>query len=45
MIIGENKIGGDLEVNPIRPKKLTNVRTHAADEKIVLIPPKQFTLD
>lgn len=45
MVIGENKLGNDMEVNPVRAKKLTNVRTHAADAKIVVFPPKELSLD
>jgi GTP-binding protein len=33
MIIGESSRGSDLEVNPIREKKLTNVRAAGADDK------------
>ena len=45
MIIGENKLGNDMEVNPIRAKKLTNIRTHSTDAKIVVFPPKELSLD
>ncbi|CAD8060651.1 unnamed protein product [Paramecium primaurelia] len=44
-VIGEHKLEQDIEVNPIREKKLTNVRTVLADEKISLFPPKVFTLE
>jgi len=33
------------QVNPVREKKLTNVRTTAADEKVFLSPPRQLTLE
>lgn len=32
-------------MNPIREKKLTNIRTTAADEKVFLVPPKVMTLE
>jgi GTP-binding protein len=32
-------------VNPCRTKKLTNIRTHAADEKLLLTPPRIMTLE
>ena len=35
----------DLVVNPNKVKKLTNIRTTAADEKLVLAPPRQLTLE
>lgn len=34
-----------MEVNPIKEKKLTNVRSVAAEEKINLFPPKTFSLE
>lgn len=34
-----------MEVNPIREKKLTNVRTVLAEEKLNLFPPKTFALE
>ena len=45
MIIGEHSREVDLIVNPCRTKKLTNIRTHAADEKLVLTPPRQLSLE
>ena len=36
MIIGENSRGEDLEVNPMKGKKLTNVRASGKDETIRL---------
>jgi len=32
-------------VNPTKEKKLTNVRTHAHDEKVILIPPKIMSIE
>ena len=46
MVIGENRQSeGDMEVNPVREKKLTNVRSVCADDKIVVFPPRVFSLD
>ena len=45
MIVGENSRDQDLIINPCKTKKLTNIRTHAADEKLVLTPPRQITLE
>lgn len=45
LVIGQTNKEQDVEVNPARQKKVTNVRTHAHDEKIVLIPHKSFTIE
>ena len=45
MIIGANAKPGDIEVNPIKGKKLTNMRASGSDEKARLIPPIQFSLE
>ena len=45
MIVGENSRDNDLVVNPVREKKLTNVRSSGADDAIVLKPPRQLTLE
>jgi GTP-binding protein len=45
MIVGEHSRESDLIVNPCKTKKLTNIRTHAADEKLILTPPRQITLE
>jgi GTP-binding protein len=45
MIVGIHSRDNDLVVNPNKTKKLTNIRTTAADEKLVLAPPKQITLE
>jgi GTP-binding protein len=45
MIIGENSRPGDLDVNPMKEKKLTNMRTTASDENIQLEPPRELTLE
>ncbi|MCE2509562.1 MAG: translational GTPase TypA [Alphaproteobacteria bacterium] len=45
MIIGEHSRGNDLEVNPLKGKQLTNIRTHAKDEAIALTPPVRMSLE
>jgi GTP-binding protein len=45
MVIGIHSRDNDLVVNPTKVKKLTNIRTTAADEKLVLAPPRQLTLE
>jgi len=45
MIIGENAKQGDLEVNPVRAKAATNMRTQNKDEKVYLAPPRKMTVE
>ena len=45
MIIGEHARGNDLEVNPLKAKKLSNVRAAGKDEAIVLSPPRRRSLE
>ncbi len=45
MIVGENSRTEDMEVNPAKEKKLTNMRTTASDEHVVLEPPRVITLE
>ncbi len=45
MIVGESARSGDLDVNPTKEKKLTNIRTHAHDEALRLTPPRPLTLE
>jgi GTP-binding protein len=45
MIIGIHSRDNDLVVNPIKEKKLTNVRSSGKDEHIDLVPPIQMTLE
>jgi len=45
MIIGENPRGEDMDVNPLKEKKLSNVRSSGKDEAIRLTPPKRMTLE
>ncbi len=45
MIIGEHSKENDLEVNPIKGKELTNMRSVTADEKLFLAPPRKMSLE
>jgi GTP-binding protein len=45
MVVGEHNRESDLNVNVVRGKQLTNFRTTAADEKLVLAPPRVATLE
>ena len=45
MIVGEHTRGNDLEVNVLKGKKLTNIRTTAKDEAVRLTPPIRMTLE
>ena len=45
MIVGENARTGDMDVNAAKEKKLSNMRTTASDEMIMLEPPRQVTLE
>ena len=45
MIVGEVARSGDLEVNVMKGKKLTNMRASGADDAIALEPPRQLTLE
>jgi GTP-binding protein len=44
-IVGMHSKSNDLVVNPSKAKKLTNIRTTAADEKLILTPPRIMTLE
>jgi GTP-binding protein len=44
-VIGENTRPGDLVINVTRTKKLTNMRSSGADDKVSLPPPRKFTLE
>ena len=45
MIVGENAKTGDLEVNAVKGKQLTNVRASGKDEAVKLTPPREITLE
>jgi len=45
MIIGQHTRDNDLEVNPVKGKQLTNIRTTSKDEAVRLTPPILMTLE
>ena len=45
MIVGENPKNDDIALNPCQTKHMTAVRSTGADEKLLLTPPKVFTLE
>jgi GTP-binding protein len=45
MIVGEHSRDNDLEINLIKNKQLTNIRTTSKDEAIRLVPPLRMTLE
>jgi GTP-binding protein len=45
MIVGENARDNDMTVNPVREKKLTNIRSAGAEDAMLLRPPREITLE
>ena len=45
MIVGENARDNDLDVNIVKEKKMSNMRSSGADEAIRLVPPKLLNLE
>jgi GTP-binding protein len=45
MIVGENARSGDMDVNPTKEKKMSNVRSHGPEDSLRLIPPRPVTLE
>jgi GTP-binding protein len=45
MIVGENARTEDMDVNPTKEKKLTNMRSSTSDELVRLIPPRELSLE
>jgi GTP-binding protein len=45
MVIGESARPGDLDVNPLKGKALTNMRTSGTDEAVKLVTPRKITLE
>jgi GTP-binding protein len=45
MVIGESARPGDMDVNPTKEKKLSNMRSKGADEHIALETPRELTLE
>ncbi|MBI5588431.1 MAG: translational GTPase TypA [Deltaproteobacteria bacterium] len=45
MVIGENSRENDLDVNPVKEKKLTNMRASGSDDSMILYPPHIMNLE
>jgi GTP-binding protein len=45
MIVGENARPDDLDVNAVKEKHLTNIRSSTADVLVRLVPARQLSLD
>ena len=45
MIVGEHTRGNDLEINVMKGKQLTNIRTTSKDEAVRLTPPRRMSLE
>lgn len=45
MVLGEHARDNDLDVNPVKGKKLTNMRASGTDDNIQLAPPRELTLE
>jgi GTP-binding protein len=45
MIVGSNARADDLDVNAVREKKQTNIRSANADEMVNMVPPLRLSLD
>lgn len=45
MVVGESSRAGDLLVNPVKAKQLTNIRSAGRDENPILVPPRRFSLE
>jgi GTP-binding protein TypA/BipA len=45
MIVGENARAEDMDINPAKEKKLSNVRSSTGDELVRLAPPRAMSLD
>jgi GTP-binding protein len=45
MIVGENSRAGDMNVNPTKEKKLTNIRAVGHDRNVLLKPARRLSLE
>jgi GTP-binding protein len=45
MVLGQCSKDEDLEINPTKEKKLSNVRSKSSDDAITLVPPREMTLE
>ena len=44
-VVGESRRSGDINVNVVRAKKLTNVRAAGKDESTILTPPREVEIE
>ena len=45
MIVGENARSDEMDVNPTKEKKLTNMRASGSDDTVRLVPPRPMSLE
>jgi GTP-binding protein TypA/BipA len=45
MIVGENARGEDMDVNPTKERKVTNIRSSTSEELVRLVPPRMLSLE
>ncbi|MGH9164460.1 MAG: translational GTPase TypA [Acidimicrobiales bacterium] len=45
MIVGENARGEDMDINPTKERKVTNIRSSTAEELVRLVPPRLLALE
>ena len=45
MVVGENARAEDMDVNPAKEKKLTNIRSSTGEELVRLAPPRRLSLE
>lgn len=45
MVIGEHLLDDDIDMNPVKAKKATNIRAAGSEEQIKLTPPRNMSLE
>lgn len=45
MVLGESNREQDVEINPVKAKKLTNMRASGSDDGVFIVPPKDMSLE
>ena len=45
MVIGEHETEDDVDLNPTKEKKLSNVRTTTREEQTILAAPREFSIE
>ncbi|MEO6121663.1 MAG: translational GTPase TypA [Acidimicrobiales bacterium] len=45
MIVGENARGEDMDINPTKERKVTNIRSSTSEELVRLVPPRLLSLE